>query len=202
MMVKTCLLFTAAVTMLVVPVCYGAVGQAGERGLHTQIAQGSKNTSGAPGIRIGQTTDVGWNIADQVRSEAANQNAIGAAVGMPQRIQEHLVNRPTAAAGNRPEDPEMTDAEAVNEIHRPFFISGLIDAELVTQDQVDEMRTAGAGWGAIRISALLADNINETTEPTEVTPLDIFNTHQDGVGFGQIALGDGLKLGHLLGNAN
>ncbi|MBN1363000.1 MAG: hypothetical protein JW993_20545 [Sedimentisphaerales bacterium] len=231
MMVKTCLLFTA-VTMLVVPVCYGAVGQAGEGGLHAQIGQGSENASGTPGTRIGQTTDVGWGIADQVRSQMANQNAVGASVGMPQRIQERLANRLAAAAGNPPEESEAADSEAagpdtetsdeavVNGAHRPFFISGLIDAELVTQDQVDEMRTAGAGWGAIRISTLLADRINETTEPTEtvettettetteptetatMTPLGIFNTHQDGMGFGQIALTHELKPGHLLVSAN
>jgi len=64
------------------------------------------------------------------------------------------------------EEPGLGEpaAEMVGATNPPPFILALLEATEVKQDQVDQMRTDGAGWGNIGISVLLADQIAADSE--------------------------------------
>jgi hypothetical protein len=184
----------------------------GSSGLDVPVGPGSQ------GATVGEPAGVGLGIAEQASTGAGPQGALGAAVGMPQQVRERLMNREMVAAGNTPEQSEAPEAEqessgleasdeqGPNATHRPPFISNLIDTGLFTEDQVGDMRSAGAGWGAIRISGLLAGQIaagSNDEEMTFDTALEgVLGARDEGMGFGQIALMHDLKVGHLLGNGN
>jgi hypothetical protein len=100
--------------------------------------------------------------------------------------------------GNSGQGPNLT--------HQPPFISNLLDTGLLTEDQVSTMLTAG--FGGIRISGLLANQIaplitvEDDQDPFQVALDGILTNRADGMGFGQIALSSGLNLGHILAGAN
>ncbi len=203
-----------------VPACCMAVGQAGLGG---QSGMDLPVGSGGQGAAVGQPAGLGLGLAAQVAASPGPQNALGTAVGMPQRIQERVMNQEMLAAGTAPEGYETpvsedagSDADAADEgtlavPRRPSFVSDLVDEGLLTEDQVGAMRTTGAGWGNIKISAQLANLIAATTpedgaqsadQTAATTAEDILAIHQNGMGFGQIALFNDLKLGPLPGNSN
>ena len=68
-----------------------------------------------------------------------------------------------------PEEPDTTDVEVTLEepadpVNPPPFIVSLLDATELTPEQLEQMRTDGAGWGNIRIAALLAERIAADSE--------------------------------------
>ena len=97
MMAKVFLLL-AAVTMSVASVACGALGQAGQGGLHLQVGQTDLTASQTQGSGIGQATGFGWAVAEQVRATVATQNALGASVGAPESVMERLMNRESVGA--------------------------------------------------------------------------------------------------------
>ena len=94
--------------------------------------------------------------------------------------------------------------DSPNGSSRPRFIAELIEKTDLTQDQVDQMRDDGAGWGNIMISTRLAERIAADSPEgddklTFEQALDLVLTARaDDVGFGEIAHQHDLKVGKLV----
>jgi hypothetical protein len=86
-MFRICL-WLAALAVLALPACAVAAEQIGVVG-----GPGRPSLAEAQHALVGQVADVGWGIAEQVRAGISLHNAVGAAVGVPQLIQERLLNR-------------------------------------------------------------------------------------------------------------
>ena len=104
-----------------------------------------------------------------------------------------------------PEDPPEDPANAANP---PRYITELMEGVDLTKEQVDQLRTDGMGWGEIRISALLAEQIAAASEGTE-NPLTfedalagVLEARAADKGYGEIAAENNLKVGQLVGNGN
>jgi len=87
----------------------------------------------------------------------------------------------------------------------PPFISELVEKTELTQEQVDQMRSGGAGWGNIMIAARLAERIAADSEG--VLTFDealegVLEARAEDKGFGQIANENDLKLGRVVGKGN
>ena len=62
----------------------------------------------------------------------------------------------TQAMGHTPEDPDPSDVEKTG---TPDFIAELVDQTELTPEQVEQIRSGGAGWGNIMIATRLAERI-------------------------------------------
>ncbi|MCL5280556.1 MAG: hypothetical protein M1376_11680 [Planctomycetes bacterium] len=106
-------------------------------------------------------------------------------------------------AGDQAEPPET---EAPSTANPPTYIGELLKAGDLTQEQVDQMRTAGYGWGEIRLATLLARQIVAANTDGTLTFADALKQVTDaraaGKGFGQIAADNNLKIGGLVGKRN
>lgn len=105
------------------------------------------------------------------------------------------------------EDPDLAepDAETVDATNPPPFILALVEAMELKQEQVDQMRTDGAGWGNIRIAALLAEQISAGSEGTvsfDDALASVLAARAEGKGFGEIAGENNLKVGPAVRNSN
>ena len=113
------------------------------------------------------------------------------------------VTDPVPAAIEEVEDPDPEEpvAETVDVTNPPPFILALLEATAVKQDQVDQMRADGAGWGSIGISVLLADQIAVDSEGTvtfDDALASVLAARAEGMGYGQIAGENGLQIGELV----
>ena len=104
-----------------------------------------------------------------------------------------------------PAEPEEETPDMGNP---PAYIADLLERTKLTQDQVDQMRTDGAGWGNIRIAASLAEQMAANSADSD-TPLgfdealaSVLAARADGMGFGEIANENDLKIGQLMRNRN
>ncbi len=101
--------------------------------------------------------------------------------------------------------PGPLDTELTNP---PPFIAELVETTELTQEQVEQMRSDGAGWGNIMIAARLAERIAaDSVGSDEVLTFDkaldkVLDTRVEGKGFGQIANENDLKLGRVVGKGN
>jgi hypothetical protein len=98
-----------------------------------------------------------------------------------------------AMAQAEPSETEVTD--------QPGFISELVDKTELKQEQVEQMRSSGAGWGNIMIATRLAERIAADSEGllTFDEALEgVLKSRAEGKGFGQIANENDLKLGRVL----
>ena len=210
----------AGLVSLAVPVCCGAVGQVGQGALHGPSGLDAPVAPETQGATVGEVSGTGLGMTQQAGSGTGPQGAMGTGIGVAQQVRERSMNQETVAAGTTPDDPpeppEEPSAEegstdegaaqkkAPNATHRPPFISALVETGPLTEDQVGAMRTAGAGWGAIRISGLLAGQIATNDEETsfDTALADVLAAREEGTGFGAIALVQGLKVGHVVGKGH
>ena len=87
----------------------------------------------------------------------------------------------------------------------PPFIDELIDITDLTPEQVELMRSDGAGWGNIMIATRLAERIAADSGDTltfEEALTNVLDARALDKGFGQIAHENDLKLGRVVGNGN
>jgi len=105
----------------------------------------------------------------------------------------------TQAAGQTPEEPDPPEV-----MTKPGFIDELVDQTELTPEQVDQMRSDGAGWGNIMIATRLAEWIaaNSPEGPDKLTFEQAFNIvleeRASGKGFGQIANENQLRVGFVV----
>lgn len=106
-----------------------------------------------------------------------------------------------------PVPPELEE-ELPDAANPPSYIIDLVENTELTQDQVNLMRAGGAGWGNIRIAASLAEQIAANSAGTD-TPLTfdqalelVLAARAEGLGFGEIAQNNGVKIGQLTRNQN
>jgi len=90
----------------------------------------------------------------------------------------------------------------------PPFIEQLVDITKLTPEQVEQMRTNGAGWGNIMIATRLAERIaaDSADSKDELTFTEaltsVLDARAEKKGFGLIAHENDLKLGRIVGNGN
>lgn len=130
--------------------------------------------------------------------------------GSAQVVPEEPVASDPGVTEPAAEDPEATDpeAETPDATNPPAYIAEMVEKMELTQAQVDQMRSDGAGWGNIRIAALLAEQMAAKTADSD-TPLTfdealeaVLAARAEGKGFGEIAKENELKIGKLLQNRN
>ena len=99
---------------------------------------------------------------------------------------------------------EVVEGEdSPNGSSRPRYIAELVEKTELTQEQVDQMRGDGAGWGNIMIATRIAERIaaDNPKDPklTFEEALDgVLSARAEGMGFGDIAHENDLKLGPLV----
>jgi hypothetical protein len=87
--------------------------------------------------------------------------------------------------------------------NQPPFIAELIESTELTQEQLDQMRSDGLGWGNIMIATRLAERIAADSGLAFADALTgVLSARAEGKGFGQIANENDLKLGRLVGKDN
>jgi hypothetical protein len=106
----------------------------------------------------------------------------------------------TQAVAQIPEDPDPPEAPVTG---TPPFIADLVDQTELTPEQVDQMRTGGAGWGNIMIATRLAERIAANSSEPDTLTFDealtlVLDARAQGKGFGQIAHEHDLKVGSVL----
>jgi hypothetical protein len=117
----------------------------------------------------------------------------------------------TAQTTEPPETPppaetlagDDTPTETPSTANPPRYIGELLKAGDLTQEQVDQMRTASYGWGEIRLATRLAQQIAANSDGTLafVDALkQVMDARAAGKGWGQIAADNNLKIGGLVGN--
>jgi hypothetical protein len=100
-------------------------------------------------------------------------------------------------------EPAPTAEAPPNTDNPPPFIHDLVENSELTQEQIDQMRTDGYGWGNIKLAAELAEKISSQSAGTDnpVTFNDALNQiisdRSQNIGFGEIAAKYGLKIGDL-----
>lgn len=100
------------------------------------------------------------------------------------------------ATAQTPEEP------APGEPVQPPFITELVESTDLTQEQVDQMRIDGLGWGGIMIATRLAERIAADSEGAltfEAALTSVLEAYAEGKEFGEIALEYDLKLGRVIG---
>jgi len=116
-------------------------------------------------------------------------------------VTEPPVTEPPATEPPATEPPETETPSTANP---PRYIGELLKAGDLTQEQVDQMRTTGYGWGEIRLATLLARQILAASSDGTLTFTDALKQVTDaraaGKGWGQIAADNNLKVGGLVGN--
>jgi hypothetical protein len=97
---------------------------------------------------------------------------------------------------------DETGAQTPSTANPPAYIGELLTSGDLIQDQVDQMRTAGYGWGEIRLATLLARQIAADSGGTLVFAdalTQVMDARTAGKGFGEIAADNNLKIGGLVG---
>ncbi len=97
----------------------------------------------------------------------------------------------------------LGDEETPDATNPPPFIADLVENTELTQEQVEQMRSDGAGWGNIMIAARLAERIAADSDGVltfDEALANVLDARAEGKGFGQIANEHDLKLGHVLGD--
>ncbi|MHC4086471.1 MAG: hypothetical protein ACYSU5_14855 [Planctomycetota bacterium] len=92
-----------------------------------------------------------------------------------------------------------------NATNQPPFIADLVEKSELTPEQVEQMRSGGAGWGNIMISTRLAERIAADSEGLltfDEALAGVLKSRAEGKGFGQIAHENDLKLGRVVGGGN
>ena len=116
------------------------------------------------------------------------------------------VTDPPPAEPPAGEETEPPETETPSTANPPRYIGELLKAGDLTQEQVDQMRTAGYGWGEIRLATRLAQQILAANTDGTLTFADALKQVQDaqaaGKGWGQIAADNNLKIGGLVGKRN
>jgi len=116
-------------------------------------------------------------------------------------VTEPPVTEPPVTEPPATEPPETETPSTANP---PRYIGDLLKAGDLTQEQADQMRTAGYGWGEIRIATRLAQQILAANTDGTLTFADALKQVTDaraaGKGWGQIAADNNLKIGGLVGN--
>lgn len=112
---------------------------------------------------------------------------------------------PETGVTDPPPAGDETETETPSTAHPPAYIGELMKATELKQEQVDQMRTGGYGWGEIRLATRLAQQIAANSEGT-LTFADaltqVTEARADGKGWGQIAADNSLKIGGLVGKRN
>lgn len=95
--------------------------------------------------------------------------------------------------------------DSSNANSRPRYIAELVEKTELTQEQVDQMRANGAGWGNIMIATriaerLVADSVDQLLFEDALN--GVLEARAAGKGFGEIANENDLKLGRVIRKAN
>jgi hypothetical protein len=179
----------------------------GEIRLATRLAQrlAGANGDGTPifADALKQVMDAraagkGWG-----QIAADNNLKVGGLVGNRQATGK-APKGPATQAGTEAQANEAVDGDeevSPDPAKPPAFITKLVEAQVVTQDQVNAMLTAGYGWGDVRIASLLSQKIAANSNGT-LTFADALKQVMDaraaGKDFGQIAADNNLKIGDLV----
>jgi len=146
---------------------------------------------------------------------AAALLCLGAAQAMAQVVEEGTSSETGVTDPPPPETQEGEDPipgtpkeETPDATNPPPYMVDLLENSELTQEQVDQMRADGAGWGNIKIATALAEQLVVKTAENE-TPLtfdkalaEILAARAEGMGFGEIANENDLKIGQLMRNRN
>ena len=100
------------------------------------------------------------------------------------------------------DDVEGDGTETPNSANPPAYIRKMVEDQVLTQEQVDTLRTGGYGWGEVRIATRLAQQMvaNSAEGLTfEDALAQVTAARAAGKGFGQIAAENNLKIGQLVG---
>jgi hypothetical protein len=87
----------------------------------------------------------------------------------------------------------------------PPFIAELVENTELTQEQVEQIRSDGAGWGNIMITTRLAEQIAADSDGLltfDEALANVLDARAEVKGFGQIAHENDLKLGRVVGKGN
>ncbi len=133
---------------------------------------------------------------------ADNNLKIGKLVGN-RKAAGNTQKGPTTQAGTQ---AQASEVEGDNEVspdpaNPPAFITKLVEAQVVSQDQVNTMLTAGYGWGEVRIASLLAQKISANSNGAltfDAALTQVMDARAAGKDFGQIAADNNLKVGDLV----
>jgi hypothetical protein len=133
--------------------------------------------------------------------------AVGLLCALPAPVTAQTTEPPETGVTDPPpaETPagDDTGTETPSTAHPPGYIGELMKSTDLKQDQVDQMRTTGYGWGEIRLATRLAQQIAANSDGT-LTFADaltqVMEARTAGKGFGQIAADNNLKIGKLVGN--
>jgi hypothetical protein len=111
-----------------------------------------------------------------------------------------------------PEEPAAQDPEPGEETpdatNPPPYMVDLIENSELTPEMAEQMRTSGMGWGEIRIATSLAEQmVANSPDPDNPLLFDdalahVLNARADGMGYGEIAQQNDLKVGQLVRNRN
>jgi hypothetical protein len=99
--------------------------------------------------------------------------------------------------------PEEDGSETPSTAHPPTYIGDLMKTTELKQEQVDQMRTSGWGWGEIRLATKLAQQMAANSNGTltfDDALAQVQAARAEGKGFGQIAAENNLKIGPLVRN--
>jgi len=142
---------------------------------------------------------------------AAAMLCLGGAQAMAQTTEEDPgVTDPPPPETKEGEDPvpEIPEEETPDATNPPPYMVELLENSELTQEQVDQMRADGTGWGNIKIATSLAEQLvekNAENDPPllfEAALAQILAARAEGMGFGEIAQENDLKIGQLMRNRN
>ena len=133
---------------------------------------------------------------------AENNLKIGQLVG--QRKARDTQKGSAAQKGTRTRAAEVSGDETVtpDPANPPAYIREMVQAQVVTQQQVDTMLATGYGWGEVRIASLMAQRIAANSNAAltfDAALAQVMAARAEGKDFGQIAADNNLKVGDLVG---
>ncbi len=171
--------------------------------LARQIAANSEGTltfaDALTQVMDARTAGKGWG-----QIAADNSLKIGGLVG--KRNAAGAAQKGSAAQKGNKVQAQAEDVDGDEEVgpdpaKPPAFISKLVESQVVTQEQVNTMLTAGYGWGEVRIASLLAQKIAANSGGTlafDAALQQVMDARAAGKDFGQIAADNNLKIGDLV----
>jgi hypothetical protein len=126
--------------------------------------------------------------------------AVGLLCAWPAPVTAQTTTEPPPAETPAGDD---TGTETPSTANPPAYVGELMKSSELKQEQVDQMRTTGYGWGEIRLATRLAQQIAANSDGT-LTFADalkqVMEARASGKGWGQIAADNNLKIGKLVGN--
>ena len=133
---------------------------------------------------------------------ADNNLKIGQLVG--QRKAGDTQKGSAAQKGTRTRATEVSGDEAItpDPANPPAYIREMVQAQVVTQEQVNTMLATGYGWGEVRIASLMAQRIAANSNAAltfDAALAQVMAARAEGKDFGQIAADNNLKVGDLVG---